>query len=90
MTSRISRRHLMASSLALGVAAGTHASSTAGAVQGATPVPALEDAWPFYGQDLFDTRATDTAGIASETVGSLAPLWEVEVGGPVTATPAVS
>lgn len=89
MTFRLSRRHLVASSLALG-AAGVHLPNAAAAAQGATPTPAGQDAWPFYGHNLSDTRATTRAGISSDNITSLTPSWEVEVGGPVTATPVVS
>jgi polyvinyl alcohol dehydrogenase (cytochrome) len=59
------------------------------AAQEATPVVRAGGDWPLYGHDLFGTRAS-AAGVSSTNVSELAPLWEVEVGGPVSATPVIA
>jgi polyvinyl alcohol dehydrogenase (cytochrome) len=53
--------------------------------------PALaQDAWPLYGHDLSGMRSTGTGGISSANVAALVPIWDVEVGGPVSATPVIA
>ncbi|HWV36230.1 MAG TPA: PQQ-binding-like beta-propeller repeat protein [Thermomicrobiales bacterium] len=64
----------------------------------ATPMPAVSNPvpssaalqWPLYGHDLTGGRATDAAGIDTGTVADLGPLWQVEIGGAVSATPVIS
>ena len=63
--------------------------ATPGGTPAATPVAAA-DAWPLYGRDLLGARATATAGISSANVTALVPIWEVNVGGPVSATPVIA
>lgn len=91
MTVRLSRRHLLASPLALSPI-GSRLPGRAVSLQGASPVPGPipERGWPFYGHDLLATRATSTAGITSTNVDSLVPTWETPVDGPVSATPVIA
>lgn len=63
--------------------------TTPGASPVATPV-APADIWPLYGNNLLGTKATTTAGISSANVTALVPIWEVPVGGPVSATPVIA
>ena len=49
-----------------------------------------EGGWPLYGSDLSGDKATTTGGISTENAATLQPLWEVEVGGAVSATPVIS
>ncbi len=56
----------------------------------ATPVAGSVTGWPLYGNDLAGTRATGSADISSSNVADLLPLWQVEVGGPVSATPVIA
>ena len=58
--------------------------------QAATPVAGAADGWPVYGRDLADSRAVSAASIAVADVARLGPLWEAEVGGPVSATPVIA
>lgn len=89
MKTRLSRRRLLASTLVLGMAE-LHATGMPTSAQEATPVLPTDDAWPLYGRDTFGTRTSTTGVIASHNVTSLAPLWEVEVKGPVSATPVIA
>ncbi|MCC6791774.1 MAG: PQQ-binding-like beta-propeller repeat protein, partial [Thermomicrobiales bacterium] len=84
---RLNRRRLLASSLVLPVAG--VAFPALGRAQEATPVPMASGGWPFYGHDLTGTKAT-SGGVSSSNVAQLGPLWEVEVGGPVSATPVIA
>ncbi|MBW3633015.1 MAG: PQQ-binding-like beta-propeller repeat protein [Chloroflexi bacterium] len=58
--------------------------------QAATPVTRSDDGWPIYGRDLADTRASAAASITSATAKRPEPLWEVTLGGFVTATPVLA
>ena len=91
MSYRLSRRHVLGSSLAL-TASGLHLPTNVAGRQGASPVPesVTRDAWPFYGYDLSGTRADSTAAVDSTTVNNLTPAWEVVVDGPVSATPVIA
>ncbi|MGB3305361.1 MAG: PQQ-binding-like beta-propeller repeat protein [Thermomicrobiales bacterium] len=87
IVSRINRRQLATASLAL--AAGL-SGATRGLAQESTPVPERTSGWPLYGHDLLGDRTTTTSGISSATIDSLTALWQVDVGGPVSATPVIS
>jgi polyvinyl alcohol dehydrogenase (cytochrome) len=98
MTTRTSRRHLVAMSTvpaALAIAPGLAQNATpvpAGTPAPATPAvsPVALPGWPLYGRDLTGARATSAAGISSGNVADLVPLWQVEVGGAVSATPVIA
>jgi polyvinyl alcohol dehydrogenase (cytochrome) len=88
MDSLLSRRQVLTSSLVLGIA-GSRSAGVASRAQEATPVREMASSWPLYGHDLAGTKATDAARISSRNVGSLGPLWEVTVGGPISSTPVI-
>lgn len=97
MTSRFTRRQILAASAApAALAVIPTLAQDATPVPDATPAPATPaiapvtlPGWPLYGRDLSGARATSTAGISSANVADLVPLWQVEVGGPVSATPVI-
>lgn len=89
----MNRRHVLAGSATVGAAValgGTRSTLAQEATPVASPVAAATDAWALYGHDITGVKATTTAGISSANVDSLAPLWEVEVGGSVSATPVIA
>lgn len=98
MSSRLTRRQILAASAvpaALAVMPGVAQDATP--VPDASPVPATPaispvtlPGWPLYGRDLSGARATSIAGITSANVADLAPLWQIEVGGAVSATPVIA
>lgn len=85
----INRRQVLSGSAALGTAVALGRSRLVVA-QDASPVAATSGDWALYGSDVTGAKATTTAGISSANVASLAPLWEVEVGGPVSSTPVIA
>ena len=96
----VSRRPLLAA-LALapvvGVAGASAGSGTpvagpavAGTPASGTPTAGGTGGWPLYGHDLSGNKATTGSGLDVDTVGGLEPAWSVEVGGPVSATPAIA
>ena len=93
MVTTINRRALLVSSAALGTVAtlaardGTVAQEASPA---ASPVAGGGGDWPLYGHDVTGTKSTTTAGISAADVAALSPLWEVEVGGPVSSTPVIA
>jgi outer membrane protein assembly factor BamB len=46
--------------------------------------------WPMYGADLAGTRTAGDESITTRNIDQLQPLWQVEVGGPVSATPVIA
>jgi polyvinyl alcohol dehydrogenase (cytochrome) len=64
--------------------------SNSGFAQQATPINTVEAEWPLYGHDFFGTRASAATGITSDSAALLSPAWELEVGGPVSATPVIA
>jgi polyvinyl alcohol dehydrogenase (cytochrome) len=56
----------------------------------ATPTATATGDWSFYGADLAGTRTAGDQAITAENVSQLQPLWQVEVGGPISATPVVA
>src|SRR5215216_3796801 len=54
-----------------------------------TPEGATTGTWPVYGAALAATRAASDRSITAENVNRLQPLWQVEVGGPISATPVI-
>jgi polyvinyl alcohol dehydrogenase (cytochrome) len=89
----MTRRRLVATSLAIpaglalpGLAAAQEATPVA---PEATPAQQTSGGWPLYGHDLTGAKAT-SGGVSSANVAELGPIWEVEVGGPVSATPVIS
>jgi polyvinyl alcohol dehydrogenase (cytochrome) len=64
------------------------ASPVGEATPAATPVPPTGIArWPRYGRDLDGSRFNPQGVIASSNAPALTPIWSVDVGGPVSATP---
>lgn len=96
MTFRTSRRRLVAASVVpVGLAfpavlAAQEATPVSSPAVEATPVVEQVTGWPLYGHDLTGSKATITAGISSENVSALQPLWQVEVSGPVSSTPVIT
>ncbi len=97
MSNRLSRRQVLAASAvpaALAVLPTLAQEATplpSGTPAPATPAisPVTLPGWPLYGRDLSGARATSIAGISSANVADLVPLWQIEVGGPVSATPVI-
>jgi len=88
---RSSRRQLVVAAGAVAITGQVVVAREAATPVGlATPVPDTQDGWPFYGHDPQGTKATVASDLSSETVGTLAPLWEVQVGGAVSATPVIA
>lgn len=88
MSVKITRRQLAALAVAapaihLPVSGGVSASQ-------ATPIVDTDPGWPFYGHDLLGTRANADTALNANSVSLLSPAWEVEVGGPVSATPIIA
>jgi polyvinyl alcohol dehydrogenase (cytochrome) len=88
MSPRVTRRRLMQQSAALAFA-GLALPAVARAQQ-ATPVAGAGADWPFYGRDLSGAKASDQGPITAANVASLGQLWQVDVGGPVSATPVIA
>lgn len=88
---RFSRRHVL---MTTGVVAlGTRSAAAQGTAVSDTPSPMptqIDLQWPIYGHDLSGDKSTPDAGVSTQTVDSLGPLWEVDVGGPVSATPVIA
>ena len=88
----INRRQVIAGSAALGAATALGGFGVTGAQEAspaAVPVGGGGD-WPLYGHDVTGAKSTTTAGISATDVAALSPLWEVEVGGPVSSTPVIA
>ena len=47
------------------------------------------DDWVLPGRDYGNSRSTIASGISSATVGQLEPVWEAEVGGPLSTVPLI-
>ncbi len=98
MRFRTSRRRVLAASALPAVLAVTPAAfaqeatpaSQATPIVDATPIPTATTGWPLYGNTLAGTKATTSAGISSTNVADLQPLWQIEVGGPVSSTPVIA
>ena len=88
MTYSLSRRQLATRSILVPLAA--LAVPDIGRAQDATPEVDDGGNWPLDGRDLLGSKATARAGVNAASVGGLAPLWEAEVGGPVSATSVIA
>jgi polyvinyl alcohol dehydrogenase (cytochrome) len=84
--SRTTRRHVLAGSIVF--VSGLAAPGLTMA-QDATPVAPGSTDWPMYGYDLSGDKASAASGLSAVNVDSLTPLWEVQVDGPVSATPVI-
>src|SRR3954469_17441320 len=96
MTLRLTRRRLMQQSAAAAfaglvvpaVSRAQQATPIATTVASPVAIPGTE--WPFYGRDLFGTKSTNEGTITQANISSLGQLWEVNVDGPVSATPVIA
>lgn len=99
MSFRTNRRHLIASTAvpaALALSGTLHAQE-ATPIEEATPAAATPEVapvavagWPRYGNSITGDRAATAAGISLANVSDLQSIWQIEVGGPVSATPVVA
>ena len=89
MDHRFSRRAIVALPIAVAIA-GTAASGPPAVAQDASPVVGTSGDWPLYGQNLLGDKASSESGILTSNVSSLVSLWQVEVGGPISATPVIA
>ncbi|MGI8483458.1 MAG: PQQ-binding-like beta-propeller repeat protein [Thermomicrobiales bacterium] len=64
--------------------------STPATAQEATPFAGTQSDWPFYGQNFLGDKANGDSVISASNVSSLVSLWQVEVKGPISATPVIA
>ncbi len=88
MEHRVNRRVAVALPVAITLAG--LASSERAVARNATPVAGMSSDWPLYGQNLSGDKAASESRLTVSTVGSLVPLWQVEVGGLISATPVIA
>ena len=88
MDHRFNRRVVVALPVAITLAG--LASSEPAVAQNATPIAGTSSDWPLYGKNLLGDKAASESRLTVSTVGSLVPLWQVEVGGPISATPVIA